>query len=79
VPRPYRTWGYPVVPLLFLIASLGLLISYAWSQPLVFAVDVAIVLLGGAGVPVVVAAGARQRLSHQIAALRADAKLTHRR
>ena len=49
VPRPYRTWGYPVVPLLFLIASVGLLISYAWSQPGVFAVDVAIVL---SGVPV---------------------------
>ena len=49
LPRPYRTWGYPVVPLLFLIASLGLLGSYAWSQPGVFAVDVALVL---SGVPV---------------------------
>lgn len=46
VPRAYRTWGYPVVPLLFLIASLGLLLSYAWSQPVVFAVDVGIVMLG---------------------------------
>jgi amino acid transporter len=45
-PRPYRTWGYPVVPLLFLAASLGLLASYAWSQPQVFAVDVALVLTG---------------------------------
>ena len=30
-------------------ATLGLLLSYAWSQPLVFAVDVALVL---SGVPV---------------------------
>jgi amino acid transporter len=48
-PRPYRTWGYPVVPLVFLAASLFLLISYAVQQPLVFAVDLAILL---AGVPV---------------------------
>ncbi len=47
--RPYRTWGYPAVPLLFLAASLFLLISYAVQQPLVFAVDLAILL---AGVPV---------------------------
>lgn len=48
-PRPYRTWGYPVVPMLFLLASMGLLASYAVSQPGVFFVDVAIVL---SGVPV---------------------------
>ncbi len=44
--RPYRTWGYPVVPLLFLGASLFLLISYAVQQPLVFAVDLAILATG---------------------------------
>lgn len=60
VPRAYRTWGYPVVPLLFLIASLGLLLSYAWSQPLVFAVDVGIVLLG---VPVYLWWSRRARVS----------------
>jgi len=60
VPRPYRTWGYPVVPLLFLIASLGLLLSYAWSQPVVFAVDLGIVLLG---VPVYLAWSSRARVS----------------
>src|SRR5687767_10172685 len=25
--RPYRTWGYPVVPLLFLLASLGMVVN----------------------------------------------------
>lgn len=49
LPRPYKTWGYPVVPLLFLAASLFLLVNYAWTQPAVFAVDCAVVL---AGVPV---------------------------
>ena len=48
-PRAYRTWGYPVVPLLFLAASLFLLVSYAVQQPRVFAVNLLILL---AGVPV---------------------------
>jgi APA family basic amino acid/polyamine antiporter len=25
--RPYRTWGYPVVPVLFLLASLGMVVN----------------------------------------------------
>ena len=45
-PRSYRTWGYPVVPLLFLGASLFLLISYAVQQPLVFGVDLLILATG---------------------------------
>lgn len=44
--RPYRTWGYPVVPLLFLAASLFLLINYAVQQPRVFAVDLGVLALG---------------------------------
>jgi amino acid transporter len=47
--RPYRIWGYPVVPLLFLLAALFLLGNYMISQPLLFWADVAIVL---SGVPV---------------------------
>lgn len=47
--RPYRTWGYPLVPLLFLAASVFLLGSYALSEARVFAVNVAVI---AAGVPV---------------------------
>jgi basic amino acid/polyamine antiporter, APA family len=25
LPRPYRTWGYPVIPAIFLLASIGVL------------------------------------------------------
>lgn len=49
LPRPYRTWGYPVVPAVFLVASLFLLGNYFVSQPLASAVDVGILL---AGIPV---------------------------
>ena len=51
LPRPYRTWGYPVVPGVFLVASLFLLGNYFVSQPVASAVDVGILL---AGIPVFV-------------------------
>ena len=44
--RPYRTWGYPVVPALFLLGSVFLLGNYLVSQPLTFAVDVGLIVLG---------------------------------
>ena len=47
--RPYRTWGYPVVPLAFLLAALYLLGNYAVRETGKFVLDVAIVL---SGVPV---------------------------
>jgi amino acid transporter len=46
MPRPYRTWGYPVVPFLFLGASLFLLGNYLVSQPKSFAVDIGVILTG---------------------------------
>jgi len=44
--RPYRTWGYPLVPALFLLGSVFLLGNYLVSQPLTFAVDVGLIALG---------------------------------
>lgn len=49
LPRPYRTWGYPVVPAVFLVASLFLLGNYLISKPQAFLTDVAVIL---SGVPV---------------------------
>src|SRR5665647_61953 len=34
VARPYRTWGYPVVPLIFIVMSLAVFASIAAGQPL---------------------------------------------
>src|SRR5205823_9852970 len=50
--RPYRTWGYPVVPFVFLIAALFLLGNYLVSQTAAFAVDIGIIL---SGIPVYLA------------------------
>ena len=46
VPRPYRTVGYPWVPLLFLAGSLFLLGNYLISMPKDFAVDIGVILTG---------------------------------
>ena len=33
-PRPYRIWGYPWLPTLFLMGSLGILLNALWERPL---------------------------------------------
>jgi amino acid transporter len=45
--RPYRAWGYPVVPALFLLAALYLLGNYLVSEPALFFADVGAVVLTG--------------------------------
>lgn len=33
LPRPYRTWGYPWLPIFFLLSSLGILLNALWERP----------------------------------------------
>jgi len=33
LPRPYKTWGYPVVPVVFIIAASGILINTLIEKP----------------------------------------------
>ncbi len=44
--RPYRAFGYPVVPALFLLAALYLLGNYMVSEPVLFFADVGVILTG---------------------------------
>jgi APA family basic amino acid/polyamine antiporter len=46
LPRPYRVWGYPVVPLLFLVASLGMVVNALWTDPAGTGVTMLIILSG---------------------------------
>ncbi len=46
VHRPYRTWGYPVVPAIFLLASLLVLVGAAWQKPEDVILSFALTLLG---------------------------------
>ncbi len=45
-PRSYRTWGYPIVPLLFIVASSGILINTIFERPVESLSGLAIALLG---------------------------------
>jgi APA family basic amino acid/polyamine antiporter len=46
IPRPYRTWGYPVVPALFIIAA-AMLLYYTFTDNLRnSAIGTAVILLG---------------------------------
>jgi APA family basic amino acid/polyamine antiporter len=44
--RPYRTWGYPIVPMLFLAASLWMVINALVTDPVNTGVTFAIILAG---------------------------------
>jgi basic amino acid/polyamine antiporter, APA family len=44
--RPYRTWGYPVVPILFLIASVAMVLNALWTDPVNTGITFAIILAG---------------------------------
>lgn len=48
-PRPYRTWGYPITPAIFLLASIGMLLNALISDPLITLVCFGVIL---AGIPV---------------------------
>lgn len=46
LPRPYRTIGYPVVPLLFLIGATVLEISTLWTSPRQSITGIVLILMG---------------------------------
>lgn len=46
LPRPYRTWGYPLVPILFLMASVGMVVNALITAPRDTGITFAIILVG---------------------------------
>ncbi len=46
LPRPYRTWGYPVVPILFLLASVAMVLNALWTDPVNTGITFGIILVG---------------------------------
>jgi APA family basic amino acid/polyamine antiporter len=49
LPRPYRTWGYPAVPMIFILALSGILINSLIQKPVESLTGLALV---GLGIPV---------------------------
>ncbi len=46
LPRPYRTWGYPIVPLVFIIATSAIMINTLIARPVESLAGLAITTLG---------------------------------
>ena len=44
--RPYRTLGYPVLPAFFLVGAGLLLGNYLVSRPVLFGINIAVILAG---------------------------------
>ena len=44
--RPYRTWGYPVVPALFLVGTSILTLNLLWTRPVRSGIGLAFIVLG---------------------------------
>lgn len=44
--RPYRVWGYPVVPIIFLCVTAWLLINAIWTAPQATGIGIGLILLG---------------------------------
>jgi APA family basic amino acid/polyamine antiporter len=45
-PRPYRTWGYPVVPVISIVLAGLLIVDLAWLAPATSGIGILIVLTG---------------------------------
>jgi len=46
LPRPYKTWGYPVTPIIFIIVCMGILINTLFESPLESLVGLGITAIG---------------------------------
>ncbi|UCE07221.1 MAG: amino acid permease, partial [bacterium] len=46
MPRPYKTWGYPIVPTLFIVVSTGILINALVEKPVESLAGLGITILG---------------------------------
>ena len=45
-PRPYRAWGYPVVPALYLLANAAIAVAMVVGRPLECAIGIGVLLAG---------------------------------
>jgi APA family basic amino acid/polyamine antiporter len=44
--RPYKTWGYPVIPIVFLVVTAALLFNTLWTAPTQAFIGLALIALG---------------------------------
>ena len=46
LPRPYKTWGYPFIPIIFIVASSGILINTLVEKPVESMAGVILIIIG---------------------------------
>ena len=46
ISRPYRAWGYPVLPTLFVLINLGVFLNTIWAQPFQSLIGLIILIAG---------------------------------
>ncbi len=46
LPRPYRTWGYPVVPIAFAVVNLAVFVLSASTRPGLAAASFGVLIVG---------------------------------
>ncbi|KPK76523.1 MAG: hypothetical protein AMS25_17370 [Gemmatimonas sp. SM23_52] len=46
LPRPYKTWGYPVVPMIFIVATSAILVNTVFARPVESLAGLGITVLG---------------------------------
>jgi APA family basic amino acid/polyamine antiporter len=45
-PRPYKVWGYPIVPAIFILFSIALFVNTVVTRPREVAIGMALMLTG---------------------------------
>ena len=61
-PRPYKAWGYPLLPALFILINLAVFGNTIWAQPIQSLIGLAILL---AGIPAFLYWKSKERKSRQ--------------
>jgi len=46
ISRPYKAWGYPFLPILFVLINLGVFLNTVWAQPLQSLIGLVILIAG---------------------------------
>jgi len=46
ISRPYKAWGYPFLPILFVLINLGVFLNTIWAQPLQSLIGLVILIAG---------------------------------
>jgi APA family basic amino acid/polyamine antiporter len=61
-PRPYRAWGYPVTPALFILLSMAVVVNTLVRAPLESGIGIAIVL---SGIPIFLTMKRKMKIAHK--------------